>query len=160
MNKPVILAAGTPQMLLPYDNANRFVRDLARHRGPLASWTAWVAPTTLKPAEAAQPVGMGEAELREVNRIPPRMLVQGRLDAAGAARGHTGHDVAESIADNAVMALAPEAAAARGAWWSRPAPRARAWPRWPGATASARRRWRSGTGRRRRPASSRASRSC
>jgi hypothetical protein len=27
MNKPVILAAGTPQLLLPYDNANHFVRN-------------------------------------------------------------------------------------------------------------------------------------
>lgn len=38
MNKPVILAAGTPQVLLPYDNANAFVRALGRHAGPLASW--------------------------------------------------------------------------------------------------------------------------
>ena len=76
MNKPVILAAGTPQVLLPYDNANRFVRKLPLHRGPLASWTAWVAPKTMRPAEAARQVGMDEAELREVNRIPPRMLVK------------------------------------------------------------------------------------
>ena len=55
MNKPVILAAGTPQMLLPYDNANRFVRELPQHRGPLATWTAWVAPKTMQPADAAQP---------------------------------------------------------------------------------------------------------
>ena len=44
MNRPVILAAGTPQILLPYDNANRFVRELPLHRGPLASWTTWIAP--------------------------------------------------------------------------------------------------------------------
>jgi hypothetical protein len=43
LNKPVILAAGTPQVLLPYDNANLFVSGLATHRGTLASWTAWVA---------------------------------------------------------------------------------------------------------------------
>ena len=49
MNRPVILAAGTPQVLLPYDNANRFVRELPQHRGPLASWTAWIAPKTMKP---------------------------------------------------------------------------------------------------------------
>ena len=34
MNRPVILAAGTPQVLLPYDNANRFVRELPRHPRP------------------------------------------------------------------------------------------------------------------------------
>ena len=54
MNRPVILAAGTPQILLPYDNANRFVRELPQHRGPLATWTAWTAPRTMKPAEAAR----------------------------------------------------------------------------------------------------------
>ena len=32
MNRPVILAAGTPQVLLPYDNANRFVRELPKHQ--------------------------------------------------------------------------------------------------------------------------------
>ncbi|MEN9626887.1 MAG: hypothetical protein RJA10_113, partial [Pseudomonadota bacterium] len=76
LNKPVILAAGTPQVLLPYDNANRFVRGLDAHQGPLASWTAWVAPRTLKPAEAARHVGMSEEELRSVNRIPAHMLVK------------------------------------------------------------------------------------
>ncbi len=76
MNKPVILAAGTPQVLLPYDNANAFVKALPLHKGPLSSWTAWIAPKTMKAAEAAAAVGMDEGELREVNSIPPRMLVQ------------------------------------------------------------------------------------
>ena len=33
-------------------------RALPQHRGPLATWTAWVAPKTLKPAEAARLVGL------------------------------------------------------------------------------------------------------
>jgi len=37
MNKPVILAAGTPQLLLPYDNAKEFVDRLKNHQGPLAT---------------------------------------------------------------------------------------------------------------------------
>ncbi|HEX7437285.1 MAG TPA: transglycosylase SLT domain-containing protein, partial [Caldimonas sp.] len=76
MNKPVILAAATQQILLPYDNANRFVRQLPQHRGPLATWTAWVAPKTMRTAEAARVIGMNEAQLREINRIPSRMLVK------------------------------------------------------------------------------------
>jgi membrane-bound lytic murein transglycosylase D len=109
MNKPVILAAGTPRILLPYDNANRFVRQLPQHRGALATWTAWVAPKTMHPAVAAKEVGMSEAQLREVNRIPPRMLVK-----AGSTllvpRGQTRvADVSPAVADNAVMALAPDA---------------------------------------------------
>ena len=76
MNKPIIIAAGTPQVLLPYDNANVFVRNIQQHRGPLASWTAWVANKTLRPAEAAKQLGISEATLREVNHIPPRMLIK------------------------------------------------------------------------------------
>jgi len=109
MNKPVILAAGTPQVLLPYDAANRFLRQLAAHRGALASWTAWVAPKTLKPAEVAHLTGMNEDQLREVNRIPPRMLVKIGSTLLVPRAAHSMADVAEHIADNGALALAPEA---------------------------------------------------
>ena len=113
MNKPVILAAGTPQVLLPYDNASAFVRRLAEHRAPLASWTAWVAPKTMRPADAARAVGMSEATLREVNRIPPRMLVKAgsTLLVPRSALRHT--DVASHLADHATMMLSPDAPARR-----------------------------------------------
>lgn len=113
MNKPVILAAGTPYVLLPYDNADRFVRAVGEHKGPLATWTAWVAPKTLRPADAARQVGMSEAELREVNRIPPRMLVRSGSTLLVPRSAHRNADVSEQIADHAVMALAPDAPAAR-----------------------------------------------
>lgn len=38
------MAAGTPHVLLPWDNALIFQRNLQSHTGPLASWTAWVVP--------------------------------------------------------------------------------------------------------------------
>ena len=109
MNKPVILAAGTPHLLLPYDNANRFVRELALHQGALASWTAWVAPRTLKPEEAAQLVGMPEARLREVNLIPPRMLVKVGSTLLVPRGPQATADVPELLADHASMSLSPEA---------------------------------------------------
>lgn len=108
MNKPVILAAGTAQVLLPYDNANLFVRHLPQHRGPLASWTAWVAPTTLRPAEAARQVGMSEALLREINRIPEHMLVKAGSTLLVPRAAHRQADVSEQVADHATMALARE----------------------------------------------------
>jgi membrane-bound lytic murein transglycosylase D len=109
MNKPVILAAGTEQILLPYDNANLFVRALAAHRGPMATWTAWVAPKTLRPADAAKQVGMTEATLREVNHIPPRMLVKKGSTLLVPRTARRDADVSEHIADNAMIALAPDA---------------------------------------------------
>lgn len=108
MNKPVILAAGTPQVLLPYENANQFVRQLPLHRGPLASWTAWTVPKTVRPAEAARQVGMDEAQLREVNRIPPHMLVKAGSTLLVPRGEQRQADVSVEVADNATMALTPD----------------------------------------------------
>ncbi len=108
MNKPVILAAGTPQILLPYDNASSFVHKLAAHRAPLATWTAWVAPKTMRTADVAHQVGMDERQLSEINRIPPRMLVKAGSTLLVPRSEHRLGDVAEGVADNATMTLAPD----------------------------------------------------
>ena len=113
MNKPVILAAGTPQVLLPYDAANRFVHAIGQHRGTLASWTAWVAPKNVTPAEAARLAGMSEQELREVNSIPKGMLVRAGSTLLVSRSAHRVEDVATHVADNATLALTPERAPLR-----------------------------------------------
>ncbi len=108
MNKPVILAAGTPQVLLPYDNAAEFARRLPLHRGPLASWTAWVAPRTLRTADVARQLGMDEETLREVNRIPQRMLVTAGSTLLVTRGEGRRADVTVQVADHASMTLAPD----------------------------------------------------
>jgi membrane-bound lytic murein transglycosylase D len=113
MNKPVILAAGTPQVLLPYDNAAIFVKALAQHAGPLASWTAWVAPKSMKTAQVAQQVGMSEAALREVNRIPPQMVVKAGSTLLVPRNAQRQADVSERLADHAVLSLAHDGPALR-----------------------------------------------
>jgi membrane-bound lytic murein transglycosylase D len=95
-------------VLLPYDNASGFVRRLAEHRGPLASWTAWTAPSTMRTAEAARQTGMAEETLREINRIPPKMLVKAGSTLLVQRGEQRVQDVPEHIADNAHMALAPD----------------------------------------------------
>ena len=111
MNKPVILAAGTPQILLPYDNASAFIRKLGEHRAPLATWTAWVAPRNMRTVDAAREVGMTESLLREVNRIPPRMVVKAGSTLLVPRSERRQSDVAVQVADNATMVLAPDAPA-------------------------------------------------
>jgi membrane-bound lytic murein transglycosylase D len=111
LNKPVVLAAATPNLLLPYDEATRFVSGLASHTGPLSSWTAWVAPRTMRPREVAGLVRMTEAELVEVNRIPPRMLVRQGSALVVRRTSPGGADVADHLADRARLALAPDAPA-------------------------------------------------
>jgi membrane-bound lytic murein transglycosylase D len=108
INRPVVLAAGTPQILLPWDNAQVFQRNLSDYnQGRFASWTAWTVPGTMSVGEAARRVGMNENELRSVNAIPPRMLikagsvlvVRGRVQAGRRGR---------HVADNGQLSLAPE----------------------------------------------------
>ena len=108
MNKPVMLAARMTQVLLPYDNASAFVANLAAHRGPLATWTAWVVPRTMKSAEAARQVGMDEAVLRDINKIPPRMLVKQGSTLLVLRTAIRMEDVSEHLAGHASMSLAPD----------------------------------------------------
>jgi membrane-bound lytic murein transglycosylase D len=107
-NKPVIFAAGTPRILLPWDNAGIFERNLLIHNGQTAGWTVWTAPSTLKVADAAKRVGMNEAQFREINRIPPKMLIkQGSTLLVTRSAKHE-KDVSEHVADNGQVSYSPE----------------------------------------------------
>jgi len=108
-HRPVILASGTPHILLPWDNALVFQRNFDAHsQGQYASWTAWTAPTTLSVSEAAKRVGMSENDLRSVNNIPPRMLIKAGSTLLVPRSAKMASDVASNVADNAQMLLAPE----------------------------------------------------
>jgi membrane-bound lytic murein transglycosylase D len=108
IKQPVVMAAGTPNILLPWDNAKVFEESLKTHRGALASWTAWVAPATMSVAQVADQVGMSESELREVNNIPPRMKVQAGSSLLVHRSGSRDRDVSEFVADHAQLSLTPD----------------------------------------------------
>jgi membrane-bound lytic murein transglycosylase D len=105
---PVVMAAGTPHILLPWDSAVVFQNNLQTHAGPLASWTAWVVPSTMTAAQAAERVGMNESELRSVNNIPPRMLVRAGSSLLVARTGQRNSDISLQVADNGHLSLQPE----------------------------------------------------
>jgi membrane-bound lytic murein transglycosylase D len=108
IKQPIVMAAGTPQILLPWDNAGVFEQRLAAHKGPLASWTAWVVPTTMSVGQAAERTSMSEDELRRVNNIPPRMRVKAGSSLLVRRTGHRNNDVSEFVADHAQLSLQPE----------------------------------------------------
>ncbi|MEZ5663205.1 MAG: transglycosylase SLT domain-containing protein [Burkholderiaceae bacterium] len=108
LNRPVVMAAATPNILLPWDNADIFERNLKEYTGNLASWTAWVVPTTMSAAQAAKRVGMTESRLRQVNGIPPRMMVRAGSSLIVPRNGQHDADVPEHVADNGRLALQPE----------------------------------------------------
>ena len=109
MRHPTILAAGTPQILLPWDNAAVFRRNLeASSAGQYASWTAWTVPQTMSVAAAAQHAGMSENDLRQVNAIPPRMLIRGGSTLIVPRSAAVQDDVTSHVADNGQLSLSPE----------------------------------------------------
>lgn len=105
---PVILAAGLPRILLPWENAALFSSNLASYTQPLATWTAWQVPRTANTRSLAKQIGMSESELRAVNGIPKQRLV--KKGSVLVVRRHSSvtSDVPERIADNAQLELRRE----------------------------------------------------
>jgi membrane-bound lytic murein transglycosylase D len=115
-HRPVLLAAGSSNILLPWDNAEVFQRNYeASTIARMATWTAWVAPSTMKVADAAKRVNMSEADFRAVNNIPPRMLIKAGSALLVPRSANMLGDVAAQVADNGTLDLSPEAVAKRKA---------------------------------------------
>ncbi len=115
-HRPVLLAAGSPNILLPWDNAEVFQRNYeASTLARMATWTAWVAPATMKVADAAKRVNMSEADFRTVNNIPPRMLIKAGSALLVPRSANMLGDVTAQVADNGHLDLSPEAVAKRKA---------------------------------------------
>lgn len=107
-HRPVLLAGGTSQILVPWDNAEIFDRNMSAYEGRLSSWTVWVAPKNMKVPEAAKKVGMSEEDMRSVNKIPPRMLIKAGSALLVPRPSKQEKDVTSKVADNGQLNLAPE----------------------------------------------------
>lgn len=109
LHHPVILAAGMPRILLPWESARTFRRNVdASNDGQLASWTVWTVPTTMSVASAAQRTGTSEALLRSINAIPPRMMIKAGSALMVARPASADKDVPGHVADNGQLAFTPE----------------------------------------------------
>jgi membrane-bound lytic murein transglycosylase D len=108
--KSMIVASGTPRLLLPWDSAEVFSRNLSNHKGRLATYTAWVVPKTMRLGEAADRSGMAEDTLRTLNNIPKGMMVRGgsTLLVERAPAQAEAADISQAVAENARVDLAPE----------------------------------------------------
>ena len=108
-HKPVLLAAGTPQILLPWDNAAVFQRNFdAFSQGQFASWTAWTVPSTMTVTDAAQRSGMSETDLRAINNVPPRMLIKAGSTLIVPRGARVMDDVGALVADTGHLSFQPE----------------------------------------------------
>jgi membrane-bound lytic murein transglycosylase D len=110
-NRPVIVGAGSPTLLLPTDRVDTFQANLAAWEAtgqPLASWTTYRLQPADTLASISKKIGISEAQLREANRIPPRYRL-----AAGSTilipRDETMDDDIAASSLDARFTLVPEA---------------------------------------------------
>jgi membrane-bound lytic murein transglycosylase D len=109
-NRPVIVGAASPTLLMPANRLDTFNANLAAWEAtgqPLASWTTYRMQPADTLATVSKRAGIAEQQLREANRIPPRYRL-----APGSTilvpRDETMEDITAASLD-ARFALVPEA---------------------------------------------------
>lgn len=103
---PTIFAAATPEVLLPWDNAQIFKSNLeSMQDARLASWTVWTAPQRMAVSEVAKKVGVEENVLLSVNMIPRGMLIDAGAALLVPRTASLLTDVAADIAHNGQLKL-------------------------------------------------------
>ncbi|GLC91616.1 murein transglycosylase [Cupriavidus sp. TA19] len=112
-NRPVILGASNPQILLPFDNAERFQYNLNTYRGGLSSWTAVTVDGRERVESLAARLNIDADTLREINSIPKGMRLKAGSTVMIPRSGRHDQDISASLADNAMLAMEPDLPDAR-----------------------------------------------
>ncbi|MBB5498404.1 transglycosylase SLT domain-containing protein [Paraburkholderia sp. MM5384-R2] len=106
--KPVILGATQPQILLPFDNASAFERNLKTYSGSLSSWTTYTVDARATPAAIAQKIGVDPDTLMEVNKIPVGMRLKPGSTIVVPRGSDDDEDISADVAESAVLAMEPD----------------------------------------------------
>lgn len=112
-NKPVILGASNPQILLPFENAERFQYNLNTYRGGLSSWTAVTVDGRERVESLAARLNVDPDTLREINRIPKGMRLKPGSTVMIPRSGRHTEDISAKLAENAILAMEPDLPEAR-----------------------------------------------
>ncbi|MDR5779930.1 transglycosylase SLT domain-containing protein [Caballeronia sp. LZ065] len=103
--KPVILGATNPQILLPFDNAASFQRNLTSYSGPLSSWTTYTVTERARPTAIAEKIGVDAETLMSVNRIPAGMRLKPGSTIVVPRTDDDDEDISADVAANATLAV-------------------------------------------------------
>jgi membrane-bound lytic murein transglycosylase D len=113
-NRPVILGASRPEILLPADKVNLFLSNVESANGKqLSSWMAYTIGKTERTASIAQRFGISEVALREANRIPPKMRIRPGSTLLVPRPQHVQNDISAHVAENASLMMEPDLPAMR-----------------------------------------------
>jgi membrane-bound lytic murein transglycosylase D len=104
-SKPVILGATNPQILLPFDNAAVFQKNLGGYSGALSSWTTYTVTERARPAAIAEKIGVDADTLMSVNRIPAGMRLKPGSTIVVPRTDDDDEDISADVAENAMLAV-------------------------------------------------------
>ncbi len=107
-NRPVILGAANPQILLPFDNAERFQYNLNTYRGGLSSWTTVTVDSRERVEALAARLNVDADTLREINRIPKGMRLKAGSTVMIPRNERHDQDISASLVDTAMLAVEPD----------------------------------------------------
>jgi len=106
--KPVILGATQPQILLPFDNASAFERNLKGYDGQLSSWTTYTVTERTRPQALAEKIGVDAQTLMAVNKIPAGMRLKPGSTLVVPRGDDDDEDISADVAESAVLAMEPD----------------------------------------------------
>ncbi len=114
-NRPVIAGSSDTQILLPQSNAEKFKTNLAKWGHALSSWTAHKVTSARERIETiAKKFGTTPEVIREVNNIPPRMVLKAGSTVLVPRSEHAPEkDIAPELVENARLVAVPEVATRR-----------------------------------------------
>jgi membrane-bound lytic murein transglycosylase D len=114
-NRPVITGGEQTKILLPQENAEKFHLNLAQWGRALSTWTTHkITGAKESIASLASKFGTTPEVIRQANNIPPQMrLKAGSTILVPKTTATAGNDIAESIVENASMALEADRGDAR-----------------------------------------------
>ncbi|MDE2428790.1 MAG: transglycosylase SLT domain-containing protein [Burkholderiales bacterium] len=103
-NRPVITGDADTKILLPTDNVAVFKENLSKWQGPLSSWCAHKVQKTERVEALASRLGLKPEVIRNVNFIPPRMLVKaGSTLLIPKSEKSPDQDISSEIVDTAKL---------------------------------------------------------
>ncbi|WP_347554671.1 transglycosylase SLT domain-containing protein [Robbsia sp. KACC 23696] len=108
--KPVILGSTQPQILLPFDSAEVFARNLKHYSLPLSSWTTYQVSARERPKDLAEKIGVDPKLLMAVNKIPSGMRLKpgSTILVPKSDDGPAVGDISATVAENAVLSIEPD----------------------------------------------------
>jgi membrane-bound lytic murein transglycosylase D len=112
-NRPVIIGGSDTQILLPQSNADKFKTNLAKWGRTLTSWTAHKVTNARERIETiAKKFGTTPEVIREVNNIPPKMVLQAGstvlVPKSDQMAAMDVKDITQEVADKATMVVVPD----------------------------------------------------